>query len=213
MEIVNIGIIRDVKSDFASITDSISARSNFNLKFDICTRNVLFENLKQFKIELLICDSEILKNTGNDILYFLRTHYAEVLIIVKVKFLEIKLMSALLITGVKAIIPEYYKVERIVNLIDQVQRNGYYIDLEYIEGLKNDTYTKDYSLNKNGIELSMLEKKILKHICTEKSNEEISNLLSVSKRTIEWHKNNMIKKTKSKNIVGLVKFAVLMNII
>ena len=61
--------------------------------------------------------------------------------------------------------------------------------------------------------LSEKEKAILILICQEKSNAEISKKLYVSQRTVEWHKNHLLAKTGSKNIVGLVKFAIRNNVI
>ena len=57
-------------------------------------------------------------------------------------------------------------------------------------------------------ELSDRERDILILICSEKSNTEISEQIFISKRTVEWHKNNLLLKTGSKNVVGLVKYAI-----
>ncbi|MBL7932306.1 MAG: helix-turn-helix transcriptional regulator [Bacteroidia bacterium] len=56
--------------------------------------------------------------------------------------------------------------------------------------------------------LTRQEIRILQLICEEKSNEEIAQLLFVSKRTVEWHKNQILTKTGTKNIIGLFKYAV-----
>jgi DNA-binding NarL/FixJ family response regulator len=48
----------------------------------------------------------------------------------------------------------------------------------------------------------------LKHISNGLTNCEISELLFISKRTVEGHRQNLIEKTKVKNTASLVRFAV-----
>lgn len=63
------------------------------------------------------------------------------------------------------------------------------------------------------VNLSKQEERILQLICQEKSNQEISEHLFIAKSTVEWHKNQLLEKTGSKNVVGLVKFAIKKNLI
>jgi len=56
--------------------------------------------------------------------------------------------------------------------------------------------------------LTSREKEILKLIAKELSNEEIANKLFISERTVETHRRNIFTKTKTKSIVGLIKYAI-----
>lgn len=51
------------------------------------------------------------------------------------------------------------------------------------------------------------EIQILRLIAQEKSNKQIGEELFISERTVETHRKNIFRKTDSKNIVGLIKFA------
>jgi DNA-binding NarL/FixJ family response regulator len=55
--------------------------------------------------------------------------------------------------------------------------------------------------------LSGRELEILKLISNEFTNEEIANKLSISKRTVDTHRMNLLFKLRAKNTVGLVRFA------
>ncbi|MFL5729044.1 MAG: response regulator [Cytophagaceae bacterium] len=61
--------------------------------------------------------------------------------------------------------------------------------------------------------LTRREKGILKLIVQGRSNREIADSLSISIRTIEVHRSNMMKKLKVKNAVELVKFAMENNLV
>lgn len=56
--------------------------------------------------------------------------------------------------------------------------------------------------------LSERELEVLKWIVKEKSNQEIADILFISVRTVDAHKRNMIEKTGSRNIAGLVMYAI-----
>lgn len=56
-------------------------------------------------------------------------------------------------------------------------------------------------------QLSSREMDIVRLICIEKSNNEIADELSLSVRTIEWHKKNIYKKLDLKSSIGLMKYA------
>ncbi len=55
--------------------------------------------------------------------------------------------------------------------------------------------------------LTKRELTILKLIFKEKTNKEIADQLGITDSGVEFHRKNIYKKTKSKSIVGLVKYA------
>lgn len=61
--------------------------------------------------------------------------------------------------------------------------------------------------------LSERETEVLFHICKGLSNQEIADLLFLSKRTIDKHRENLLSKTNAKNTAGLVMYAVKNNIV
>ncbi len=56
--------------------------------------------------------------------------------------------------------------------------------------------------------LSEREKEVLYHICKGLSNQDIANILYLSKRTVDKHRENLLNKTNSKNTAGLVMYAI-----
>ena len=57
-------------------------------------------------------------------------------------------------------------------------------------------------------DLTDREKEILQLILEQKSNREIADQLFISARTVEAHKRNMLEKTGSKNLAGLIIYAI-----
>ena len=61
--------------------------------------------------------------------------------------------------------------------------------------------------------LSKREIEILTCIANEMTNEEIADKLELSKRTVDNHRQNMLKKLNAKNSMGLVLAAIKIGLI
>lgn len=58
------------------------------------------------------------------------------------------------------------------------------------------------------VEITSREKEVIRYICKGYSNSEIADKLNLSKRTIEGHRNRLLKKTGCQNSVSLAIYAV-----
>ena len=56
--------------------------------------------------------------------------------------------------------------------------------------------------------LTEREKEVLELICKQYSSAEIGEKMNLSARTVDGHRNNLLLKTNSKNMAGLVIFAI-----
>jgi DNA-binding NarL/FixJ family response regulator len=99
-----------------------------------------------------------------------------------------------LIAAIKTILDDriFYSNEVAVKLIESKKRTNESMDR--------------YSLTKRELE-------ILKLIAQEKTNDEISSFLFISKRTVDSHRKNLLTKLGAKNTVGLTKCAIELKII
>lgn len=58
------------------------------------------------------------------------------------------------------------------------------------------------------VNLSPREKEILNLISQELTSKEIADKLFISKQTVDTHRINIMQKTNSKSVVGLIKYAI-----
>ena len=97
-------------------------------------------------------------------------------------------------------------------------RNGYEFYAKTITNILLSSYLGDQDINKNEKKnrqktLSAREMEIFKLFAEGISNRSIADRLFISVRTVETHKNNIMKKIGLKTTVDLVKFAIKNNII
>jgi two-component system, NarL family, response regulator DegU len=109
--------------------------------------------------------------------------------------------------------------EEFIKAIKAVANGGKYFSTSisnilatgYLHRIKKEGARSIDDESENG--LTRREKGILKLIVQGRSNREIADSLSISIRTIEVHRSNMMKKLKVKNAVELMKFAMENNLV
>jgi DNA-binding NarL/FixJ family response regulator len=102
----------------------------------------------------------------------------------------------------------------LIKTITEVAVNGFYYNENVLKIIKdNDTITRNSNSSVNNHFLTNRELEILQLICGQKTTVEISQLLCISPRTVEGHRNNLLIKTESKNIAGLVLYAIQNNLV
>lgn len=123
----------------------------------------------------------------------LSSHYTKVFI-----FQMLKL-------GAASYLPKNTNVERLIKTIKHVHEEGFYFDDIELKALKNE---EPKFKNKEFLHgLTERELDVLLLICQQLTTQEISEKLFISVKTVERHRTNLFSKTKSKNVVGLVLFA------
>ncbi len=84
-------------------------------------------------------------------------------------------------------------------------------DTYFSESVKNNilgSMTASSKYAKSTVKLTNREVEIIKLIALEYTTNEIAEKLFVSLHTVESHRKNLLRKTNSRNIAGLVKYAI-----
>ncbi|MGZ6520095.1 MAG: response regulator transcription factor, partial [Bacteroidia bacterium] len=102
----------------------------------------------------------------------------------------------------------------VVDAIFAVIENGYYFNDRVSKAMVRELVgTKQISPIFNITNFSEREIEIIKLICQELTNKEIATKLFISKRTVDGHKEKILRKINAKNAIGIVMFAVKNNLL
>ena len=92
--------------------------------------------------------------------------------------------------------------------INSIYDEGFYLDKKIKECIKDAFGSDAYLGNEaSSIQLTERELEIVNCVIHQMSSAEIGEKLCISKFTVENHRTNMIKKTNSKNFVGVLLHA------
>lgn len=118
--------------------------------------------------------------------------------------------------GASCYLPKSALPEDVVTAIKEVHELGFCYTNEVLKYIHDDLANNNGKPVKCDFDESYLtsrEKEVLQLICNQLTTTEIADKLCISPRTVEGHRNNLLLKTESKNVAGLVTYAIKNNLL
>lgn len=98
----------------------------------------------------------------------------------------------------------------LLTTINEVYANGFYYNDEVLQVIHEYLISPKKKVKSKYLDeqLTNREVEVLKLICKQYSGAEIAEKLFLSARTVEGHRNNLLRKTECKNMIGLIIYAI-----
>jgi DNA-binding NarL/FixJ family response regulator len=99
----------------------------------------------------------------------------------------------------------------VVHTIKEVFEKGFYYDEKVLKTIHENLLSSSGKRIKSDLDkrlLSNREIEVLELICEQYTTSEIAEKLFISPRTVDGHRNNLLLKTGSKNVAGLVIYGI-----
>lgn len=164
--------------------------------------------------DILLLDMKMQGMDGIEVSQYLKTHYPSIKVIVISSHYQLSFLGFMLKTGVAAFLPKGVSPNELVQIIRIVDEKGFYFMEDQMDVIREHLSIKSpKQVLEQGNVLSNREIDVLRLLCKQKTAKEIGELLFITQRTVEGHKNNLFVKTGAKNIAGLVIYSIQHNII
>lgn len=163
----------------------------------------VLEMLKTQQPNILLTDFSLPGISGIDFVRQVKKLYPQVKIIVLSMHDEAHIIKSVLKEGVDGYLLKNIQHSELKSAIRHVAQGLPYVSPEVTRLLMDE-------MNKPKDEPELLtdrELDVLRLIAKEFSNKEIADKLFISERTVETHRKNIFRKTKTSSLVGLIKFA------
>ena len=167
--------------------------------------------LAQDKYHLVFLDITMPEMNGIDTAKQMRKKYPETKIIALSMHHNLDTVYKMLDAGVAGYLLKDAPLSEIRKSVSEVIQGRNYYSPEIETAIQN--RNKRPSESDSSKELNEREREILKLICAELSTKSIADKLFISARTVETYRESLLKKTNSKNIAGLVLYAVNNNLL
>jgi DNA-binding NarL/FixJ family response regulator len=132
--------------------------------------------------------------------------YPDLKIIALSMFSDEDYYTRMINAGAKGFILKNSGIQEVEECIRNVVSGHNYFSHEILDGILRNISRKAKPAKTT--ELSEREEEVLYRICQGLSNSEIAEMLHISKRTVDKHRENLLLKTDSKNTAGMVMFAI-----
>jgi DNA-binding NarL/FixJ family response regulator len=162
--------------------------------------------------DMILCDLNMPEMNGIELVKVLKEDYPETKVIVLTMHDDRPTVTEIMMAEADGYILKNTDRSELMKAIQRVCDGSTYYCNE-VMSIILDKYKEEKKTAEQPIQLTDREKEILQLIAQEKSSEEIAQALYISRRTVETHRKNIIKKTEVKSIVGLLKFGYRMGLI
>lgn len=166
--------------------------------------------LDRIVVDLIFMDAKMPQLNGLETTSLIRKKNTKIKIII-ISMLEDKLsILQLFHAGINGFMHKNTDHRQLLHAIDWVMKDNILVPDEVSE-----YFNYEYIIPENFEEsfndpnkLSDREAEILLLICKQLSTKEIADKLSLTNKTVETHRNNIMVKTRAKNMVGLAFYAI-----
>ncbi|HON17996.1 MAG TPA: response regulator transcription factor [Salinivirgaceae bacterium] len=137
--------------------------------------------------------------------------YPDIKIIALSMYSDENYYSAMINAGAKGFIVKSAGFNEVETAIKVVSEGSHFFSEEILTRMLKVVTKKNETTPISN--LTEREEEILLYICQGMSNQEIADILSISKRTVDKHRENILNKTNTRNTAGLVIYAIKTGII
>lgn len=170
------------------------------------------EKLKQTHYDIILLDLQMPEMDGVEAAGLIKKDFPRSKIIILTMSDSKRQMIELLDMGVLGYVlkstDELELTEAILRVSEGVQYLSKEVDDVWTRFLGNKSkFERNYNKNEK-VDLSEREKEIIRMICKQMSTQEIADKLSLSNNTVKTHRNHIMKKLETDNVVGIAIYAV-----
>jgi len=193
------------------IISLLSVEKDFDIAASAKDGNKALELLSKNKFDICILDINMPLLNGIETAKAIKEKKIETHIIILTTHNDPAFISELMLTGVSGYVLKSATKAELARAIRDVMKDEKYFSSEvqdsilksYVSNLKKEKNISD----EDTAALTQREIEIVQLLAREYTNENIASALFISYRTVETHRKNIMQKTKTKNLAGLMKYA------
>lgn len=209
MEKIKITLVEDYNLFREGIKFLLSQYKEIEIIDETINGNELILSLEKKLPDLLLIDIPKPEMAAISAIKKVVEQYPMLKIIVLSQFDDQQTFYKMILIGIHGFIAKNSKVTELVRAIKEVMVGNNYFSNSLLKSvILNLTNKKSIVPNDNVNKFTQREKEILQLLCKGLTSSEIAEKLFISKKTVDGHKYNLLKKTGKKNTVTLVLHAV-----
>jgi DNA-binding NarL/FixJ family response regulator len=205
---IRLALVDDQKLFRGGLKMILSENEMFNVVFEAGNGKQFFERLAFEPVDVVILDVEMPVMDGIETLTALKAKYPDIHVIMLTMHDNERLINHLMQLGASGFLLKDENPEVVRTAVERVAAEGIFFRDYVSKALLKGGRQKSGASRYGGPEISERELQVLTLICQEFTSKEIAEKLFISSRTVEGHRRSLQDKTGSRNIVGLVLYAV-----
>lgn len=213
MRKINIVIADDEQLFRSGIRFLLERESNFNISFEAENGKKLVDYIRTTKEypDIILMDLKMPEMNGVEATKVIHKTHPDIKIIALTSFDSKSFITNMIDVGASSYLLKNTSPKMVVHTINEVYDKGFYYDEKVLTIIHENIISSSGKRIKSDLDKKLLSKReidVLELICEQYTTAEIAEKLFISPRTVEGHRNNLLLKTQSKNVAGLVIYGI-----
>ena len=209
MNIIKLFILDDHQMLLDGLKALLVNESRYSIIGEANNGTLALELISENLPDIVITDINMPEMDGIQFTKLLLEKHPKVKVIALSMFGEKSTISEMLEAGVSGYILKNTGKQELIDALEKVASGGKFLSDEVlVEMMKAITENEERKEEETKAHLTDREKEIIKLIAKEFNNAKIGEMLFISERTVETHRKNIFRKTGTKTVVGLIKYAI-----
>jgi len=213
MQKIKIALADDEPLFRKGIAMLLQSNKNIDVIFEASNGDELIAFLKenQSQPDIIIMDLKMPVINGIEATRMIHNDFPAIKIIALTSYHTKSFIANMIEVGAASYLVKNATPEELITAINEVYKTGYYYTDDILKVIDECLIAPQKKGKSRFIReyLTKREVEVLKLICQQFSASEIANKLFLSIRTVEGHRNNLLRKTECKNMIGLIVYALL----
>ena len=209
---IKIVIADDHQMFIDGVKSLLSKEKKLNFVYEAANGEDALSFIKKNEIDLLITDISMPGMSGTELTKKIKQEFPQIKVLVLSMFNDPAIVNEILQSEAEGYILKNTGKQELLSAISKIMDDGTYYSNEVMNLMLNQKRRSATQVQSKDL-LTERETEILKLVCEEYTTAGIAEKLFISPRTVDTHRKNILEKTQSKTIVGLIKYAFENNII
>ena len=216
---IKIGLVEDQFLFREGIKAILNNWNNFSVVFESADGYSVIEKLNNTQtlpdvmlVDLSLPDHDKKQYTGLQVTMALAGQYPNIRVLILSVHDDENFITEMVKHGAHGYLVKDCDPLELHDAIVSVHTKGSYVNARTLKALQN-SMVKKVKPKSLLVNISAREQEILQLTCQQYTAEEIAQKLFISVKTVNGHRNNLLIKTGSRNVTGLVIYAIKNNIV
>ncbi|MFM9988775.1 response regulator [Flavobacterium sp.] len=190
----------------------LQREKNIEIIFEVSNGSELLSFLKESTIhpDIIMMDLKMPLLNGVEATKIINNDFPKIKIIALTSYDSKSFIANMINIGAASYLIKNSTPTEMIETINEVSEKGFYYNENVLQVIHDGILASNTKLKSIFDEdyLTNREKEVLQLICKQLSTNDIAEKLFISNRTVDGHRNNLLLKTESKNVAGLVVYAI-----
>jgi DNA-binding NarL/FixJ family response regulator len=189
----------------------LARHPGFEVVGEADTGEMAFRKAKELNPDLVLMDISLPDGSGLDVTHAIRTSLPETQVVILSMHSKVDFISKAFRAGAKGYVVKESATERVVECLEAVSRGQHFMDPSLHHKVVDDVMKsreREAKMTDVGYNaLTPREQEVMRLLAQGLSTKEISDKLFISRKTVDNHRSNVMRKLDLHTTVELVRYA------